>query len=198
VGIRSWMRDNAPPLIIAMLFWFLVLVMATIGAGHSKDNPVVDFAAIIGSFGQVFFAGAIFFLAIQQFSHFKAVTERQARIDAYDGRRAIFIALTEFLDFTYHSENAGSGVALANLVEEISHLFSEATTENALEAMAHYNDFTIASFNFEQASKTSATDAEELKELARQSESVRAKVTNALEETAQSMSREMIIGELPL
>lgn len=97
--------DSVTPLALAIAFWMLIGVMALLAAASSKGNYLTDIATVVGGFGQVFFAGAVYVLAKRQFKFTQDATERQFRMDAYSSRKAL---LDQFLELYEMTEKKGS------------------------------------------------------------------------------------------
>lgn len=70
---------------IALLFWMQMIVIVLLAMGHGKLFDANIFEAF-GAIGQVAFAGAVFWLGLQQFRFSREVSERQRRFELHDRR----------------------------------------------------------------------------------------------------------------
>ncbi|MDV3455872.1 hypothetical protein RZN05_02665 [Sphingomonas sp. HF-S4] len=75
---------------IAILFWFTMIVVVTLALGHGKAFDANVFEAF-GAIGQVAIAAALLWLGYQQYNFTKELGERQRRLDMHD-RRAKMVA----------------------------------------------------------------------------------------------------------
>lgn len=124
-GFAEWALSP----MIAILFWFTMAIVTMMSLAHGKFFEA-NFFEIFGAVGQVFFAGAVFLLAKQQFEFTRVVSRRQALIDTYEHRKRLFERYTELrkgLGPTKIDEAAA--FALTGLAREMRRLFSPSTIE---------------------------------------------------------------------
>jgi hypothetical protein len=113
---------------IAILFWFVVVLIALMTLAHRKFFEANFFEAF-GAIGQVMFAAAVFWLGKQQFDFTKRVTERQARIDTYAIKKEL---LERFLTLFDIAKGASDEVqdedffaAWYELADEVSRVYDQ-------------------------------------------------------------------------
>lgn len=88
--VRWW--DTGAGIVIAVLFWFLIGVIAIAATAQSEKRWDTLIAALaMGS--QAFFAAAVWKLSKNQFAYTQQVSERQHKIDMYPLRKAAALNL---------------------------------------------------------------------------------------------------------
>ncbi|WP_112383877.1 hypothetical protein [Sphingomonas carotinifaciens] len=130
--MRWW--ETGSGLVIAILFWFLICVIAIVATAQSEKRWDTLIAALaMGS--QAFFAAAVWKLSRNQFAYTKQVSERQHKIDMYPLRKVAVDRLEEvgvlIIPARPITEDTVEAFRYCHL--EINKLFSETTDDLAFE-----------------------------------------------------------------